>query len=224
MTVASLKTIPDNARRMATMSDRQYLNAADRLMLVAHQGLLAVGHSGFTCQTHVWFDGRVDVARLRAALARLNEIHPVITSRLVAPGGYHVPYWSFRRDAAVELNEVNLDGCEDRDVWQFGESLCERPFSHAETAPIVWHLLHLPNGHDVLVIQFSHALMDGKAPEHMLKALDGLWDDVGGASTAPSPARKEDPPSPDEIVAHLRREPRRKRIRTAIRRLGHEFR
>lgn len=189
-------------------------------MLVAHQGLLAVGHSGFTCQTHVWLEGRVDVARLRSALARLNQQYPVMTSRLVAPGGYRVPYWSYRNGAEVALHESTLDGSADRDVWRFAESLCDRPFSHADSDPIVWYLLHLPDGNDVLVILFSHALMDGKAPEHMLKALNALWsgDEDAQAATVTNAA------TTDEIVAHLRREPAKKRARCAIRRLGHEIR
>ncbi|HPF37401.1 MAG TPA: hypothetical protein P5081_20410 [Phycisphaerae bacterium] len=204
-----------NAPR-AVGSDRQYLNAADRLMLVAHQGLLGVGHSGFTCQTHVWFQGRVDVQRLRAALSRLNHRYPVITSRLVAPGGYRVPYWMYRNGADVILHETTLDGATERDVWAFGESLNDRPFSHADSDPIVWRLLHLPDGNDVLILLFSHALMDGKSPEHMLKLLDALWDHDGVAIAEPAPM--------DEIVGHLRREKVGRRARSAVRRLRHEWR
>lgn len=223
MTLESANSAADLSRRNARAADRQYLNAADRLMLVAHQGLLGVGHSGFTCQTHVWLEGRVDVAALKAALGRLNRRYPVMTSRLVAPGGYRVPYWSIRDGSAIELHETTLAGSADRDVWRFGESLCDRAFRHAETDPIVWHLLHLPDGNDVLVILFSHALMDGKAPEHMLKALNACLqsESVADDSTDEPVSVGE---TSDEIVAHLRRSPRGKRFRSAIRRLGHEVR
>lgn len=224
MTVGATNTPGDSSVRRAVVADRQYLNAADRLMLVAHQGLLAVGHSGFTCQTHAWFEGRVDVAKLRLALRQLNQQCPVMTSRLVAPGGYRVPYWSFRDNADIVVHETTLDGSADRDVWRFGESLCDRPFSHADTDPIVWHLLHLPDGNDVLVILFSHALMDGKAPEHMLKALNGVWNGTDAAPIATESNDESNTTGIDEIVAHLRREPAKKRARSAFRRLGHEVR
>lgn len=193
-------------------------------MLVAHQGLLGVGHSGFTCQTHVWFDGRVCVHELRAALSRLNRAHPVMTSRLVSPGGYRVPFWAFRAGAEVVVHETTLDGGSDYDVWRFAESLCDRPFEHASSDPIVWHLLHLPDGDDVLVIHFSHAVMDGKSPEHVLKALNGLWDGDDDVAAGDDDRATSNGTVMDEMAAHLRRESGMKRFRSAIRRMGHEVR
>ena len=184
-------------------------------MLAVHDGLTAVGHYGFVCQTHVWLQGRISVPALRGALAQLNQAYPVMTARLQTPR-FGKPYWLFRQDAVPTVIESTLASAEPTVVWSNAEALCHAPFRIRATDPIQWHLFHLPDGRDVLVMLFSHALMDGKAPEHVLKNLNGVYDSAAAVST------RNDSATDDELALHLRKYPKLKRVRLAFRRLFHE--
>ncbi|MFQ5428703.1 MAG: hypothetical protein ACE5E1_00210 [Phycisphaerae bacterium] len=194
--------------------DRQYLNAADRLMLVAHDSMRAIGHGGFQCQTHVWLRDRVDPDALRAALASLNRRFPVVTSRLVDPGGNRPSYWRYRPEARVELHELTAGANDTATVWQRPEALFAEPLDLDETDPIAFHLLHLPDGRDVLVIRFGHALMDGKAPEFVLQAINQYHNGAGADESSPAPAGNDVPV--DEMRAHLERHERSRRFKAAM--------
>ena len=202
------------------ITDRQYLNPADRLMLAAHDGLQRVGHSGFLCQTHVWLTGRIDVAALRTALHEMNHLYPVMTSRLVTAGPFRSPYWQYRPHAEVTLREHTPASSAREDVWRYAESLCAKPFDLHAADPISWHLLHLPDGRDVLILAFSHALMDGKAPEHVLKLLHEL---LGAAPDSNSRGRMIRP-ADDDIRTHLQQAPPARRLRAVLHRLKQELR
>lgn len=193
--------------------DRQTLNAADRLMLVAHNGLRGVGHAGFICQTHAWLTGRVDAPRLRAALARLHRRYPVITSRLEDAGGRSVPCWRFRRDAPPTLHESTRAESGEAAIWAYAARLFEQPLDLERMDPISFHLLHLPDDRDVLVLVFSHVLMDGKAPEFALKELDRFFHEESPDDDPPSDS--EPASDGDEMAAHLYRFDARRRRRAA---------
>jgi len=201
----------------APTADRQTLNALDRLMLAVHDGLVAVGHYGFVCQTHVWLAGRVDVPALQRALNQLNQRYPVMTARLRSPV-IGKPFWKFRADAAPTIIETDLAGSDPTTVWQYAETLCHQPLPLRDVDPLQWHLLHLPDGRDVLVMLFSHALMDGKAPEHVLKQLNSIANDAQPKNDSIDEAGK------DALTTHLRKTPKLKRVRLAFRRLFHEMR
>lgn len=186
----------------------QPLNAADRLMLVAHEGMRRLGHPGFQCQTHVWLDGRLDVEGFRKALAALERQYPVITSRL-ARDRRGIPFWS-AHDGPVKFIERDEDSAEQAAVWRTGERLFAMPFDLDTDPPIEFHLLHLPDGRDVLLLRFSHVLMDGKGPEFALSEINRLYSDESAATT-PTTAVAH-----DELADHLRRIGRRKRFSAAM--------
>jgi len=192
-------------RSSESRDDRLTLNAADRMMLVAHNGGRELGHAGAWCQTHVWMDGRVDAAALRAALARLAEQHPVVTSRLVEPGGRTAPYWRYDGGHPPTLHEIDVPGSSNEDVWREADLLLSTPLDHDRIDPITFHLLHLPDGRDMLIVRYSHVLMDGKAPESALRALDRCFrnEPVEAASDC------------DELQAHLMKFDGRARRRAA---------
>lgn len=220
-----------HARQAAVSGGRQVLNAADRFMQVAHDTLRAHGHCGFQCQTHVWFSGRVDAAALRAAIERLNRAFPVVTSRLVVPEDRRqAPYWAYRPGATAELREQALEAVDAAGVWRYAESLYQATYDLAARDPLTFHLLHLADGRDVLLLQFSHSLMDGKAPEFVLRELDRLCVEPGEA-----PQRGRAAPAAeagggngeaggDEMLTHLLKFPRLRRVRAALRVLGEQIR
>ena len=205
---------------------RQGLNAADRLMLSAHNCLREIGHSGFHCQTHLWLRERLDVGALKNALSRLSLEYPVITSRLVEPGGANDPYWQFRPGALCNLHEAALDRSDTDTVWRYAGELFAAPLDHDRIDPAAFHLLHLPDGRDVLLMRFSHVLMDGKAPELVLKKIQYCFQRQGATRPVEDPANerlsdpRENGDNGDEMAAHLNCFKRLRRYRAALRVVG----
>lgn len=217
-------------------TDRQPLNPPDRLMQVAHQAGRDLGAPGFICQCHAWLENAVDTQRLRAALHRLAEHHPVVTSRLARDDASGGVAWMFRPGERLALHETALDSSDESAVSQNAESLFLKPCDLAAVDPISFHLLHLPDGRDVFIVRWCHALMDGKAPELVLKEIDRLstqaaqgdllvkeshMSDESNASTATHPATPDDP---DDILAYLHRSSRWRRARCALRVMGSHIR
>lgn len=209
---------PVGAPPDVTVGDRQVLNAPDRLMAVAHQGLRAMGHAGFLCQTHVWTKGRIDMGRLADALGALSRRYPVVTSRLVNERSDGGPAWRFRPGAECALHEATLDRSDPDDVRRHAEALFARETDLDRVDPIDFHVLHLPDDRDVLIVRWCHALMDGKAPELVIHEIDRL------ASSDPDETLSEPASSHDEILAHLRRASRWRRMRCALRVVGGQIR
>lgn len=97
-------------------------------------------------------------------------------------------------------------------------------------SPIAFHLLHLPDQRDVLLLRYSHVLMDGKAPEFTLSEVNRFFD--SGAEkvpqtelrAVPAPATSERPgetPSRrpvllDELADQLKKKGFRKRLTSAL--------
>ncbi len=220
--------IHDTATPSSTADDGaigQRLNAADRLMLVAHAGLRKLGHPGFCCQTHVWTAGRIDVDALRDALTRLNARFPVITSRLDESSDGTGASWRFQPGASVELHQ--FDAVDETALRLYAESLSDSELDLARHDPVAFHLVHLPDDRDVFIIKFTHVLMDGKAPELVLREINRCHD--AGGCLDDEPKRKaqrpgQSQPDADEMAAHLARFDRGRRIRAALRVVGSHIR
>lgn len=198
---------------------RQGLNAADCLMLSAHNSLREIGHSGFHCQTHLWLRERLDVRALKNALSCLSRQYPVMTSRLVESGG-NGPYWQFRPGAMCNLHEASLDRNDTDAVWRYASDLFAAPLDHDRIDPAEFHLLHLPDGRDVLLMRFSHVLMDGKAPELVLKKVKCcLQKQAAGQPIENHENGRAGRPSQngDEMTTHLNGFKRSRRYRAALR-------
>ena len=138
-------------------------------MLAVDQALRHIGYPGFQTQAFVYLDGRTDERELRAALARLSEIHPVIVARLVEKRGG--PYWQFREGARLGLDVIALASASDEAVHQEAGRLQGIAHDPAHEDPLRFHLLRRPDGRDVLLLQYSHALMDNNATPMLLAEL-----------------------------------------------------
>jgi hypothetical protein len=179
------------------------LNVADRVMLAVDQALRRMGYPGFQTQALVYLDGRADARGLRDALARLAAIHPVAASRLVeAPEG---PVWQFRPGAVLDLHETDLDAPGADAVLRHAGRLLVQPHDLACDDPIRFHLLHRPGGQDVLLVQYSHALMDNNATPLLLRELARC------AAETPTPPEPSRPRPADPLWGHQRRHPRERR-------------
>jgi hypothetical protein len=187
---------------------QQHLNAADRAMRTVDRILRGMGCSGFETQMLVWLSGRSDAAALRTAITRLSAHYPVIASRLIEPAGER-PNWRFRPGAECLLQEADLPSAEPAAVLEHAGHLLSQPANPAEVDPIRFHLLHQPNGQDVVLVQYNHALMDNNASALLLQEIDRL-----SRPTSAGADHKEGD-GRDLIWEYLRRFPRERRRQAA---------
>lgn len=156
-------------------------------MLVAHQGLRLLGHAGFCCQSHVFLDGRLDADRMNDATGRLALHHPVMTSRI--DGGVE-PGWRSSPDRSPAVRVHPLIDDTESSVLRLAEALLAEPWNLDRVDPIAFHVLQRPCGRDVLIVQWNHALMDGKAPELLLAELNRVYETARAKPTS-SPTEGE---------------------------------
>lgn len=147
------------------------LNSQDRFLLLENEMLQERGAPGLQCQAHVWLDGRVDEAVLRRAVRRLAAAHPAATARLVRTPLIGDVYWQATPGAEIPVEVVATDDDSDAAVLRIAEKLLYQKIDLANDPPLWFVLVRRPTAGDVLVIPYSHVLMDGKAPEEMLLAL-----------------------------------------------------
>ncbi len=196
----------------------QRLSATDLTMLSVDGALRGMGAAGFEAVVLTWLSERVDVARLRAGLARLGTCHPVAASRLVegGPGG---PCWRFRPGAGCPLVETELSSPTPECVWEQAARLLSTPTDLTAASPLRFQLFHRPDGRDVFLMQYNHAVMDNTASDLVLREIDRL--------SADGPAEARPAAGPDPIRDYLRgfpREVRRKATTTTARLWGRSVR
>ncbi len=194
---------------------QQALNAADMRMLRLHDFLQSLGHAGLVCQTQVWCAGRVEEGKLRAALSALCRRYPVMQSRLVRTHRNSRASWVFSGEAELPLHVHELPGSNEQVVLECAEKLLAAPTDLGKAPPLAFHLLRRPEAGDVLVLQFSHALMDGRAPELLLAELE-----------LPTPASEAGPAddSGDPLEQYLARFSRWHRFRSILRTMRQSWR
>src|SRR5260370_1431105 len=156
-------------RKDARRPGSRRLNATDRVMLAVDEALRQIGYPGFQTQTFLWLAGRADVTQLRAALGPLSEAHPVTVGRLAQTRSG--PCWQFRPGARLTLTEADLAGSDESTVLEHAGRLLAESHDPAEGDPVRFHLLHRPDGRDVLLLQYSHSLMDNNATPPLLREL-----------------------------------------------------
>jgi hypothetical protein len=189
----------------------------DRSLLGVNRALRGMGCPDFSTQALVWLSGRANVARVRAAVARLGRRYPVLAARLVETGR-NEPHWLFRPGAECPLHEAELGSEKPEAVLDFAGRLLSEPGDPAKTDPIRFDVLHRPDGRDVFLMQYSHALMDNGDAVPLLRELDRL----SGPSADES--ERAHPPVPDLLAEYIQRSPRGRRLKSALRTLDVRFR
>ena len=176
-------------------------------MLAVDRVLRGMGSPGFDTQTLVWTSAPIDVTSLRTAIARLSARYPVIAARLVEDAG-RGPCWRFRPGAVCPLAEASCPA-EPAAVLDYAGRLLSTPRDPAEVDPLRIYLLHQPGGHDVLILQYNHALIDNNACLLVLREIERLsrlaTDDMEG----------ERDEVRDRVRTYLRRFPRDRRRQAA---------
>jgi hypothetical protein len=190
---------------------RQRLNVADRVLLAVNQSLREQGGSGFETQLLVWLSGRIDASGLRAAIARVAERAPVMTSRLVESNEWGGPCWQFRPEARCSLRETSLASADPDAVLQHAAQLLSGAGDLEHTEPIHFHVLRRPNGHAVFLMQYNHTLMDNRAALGLLREINRSFEARSGAVAGIRPTQR------DFVHGYLRRYERSRRTTAASR-------
>ena len=171
---------------------RQPLNPLDLALCCVDRTIRGMGYPGFETQMLVWLSGRADVARLRRAIANLEQLHPVITSRLHERVGEDLggACWEFQRGARAQLTQIELDAGDPARVLACAAELLSTPQDPAASDPLRFYLLHRPGGGDVFLMQYNHTLMDNSASSLVVREIDRLSrDDADGAEHRRPPRR-----------------------------------
>ncbi len=190
---------------------RQRLSVADRVLLAVNQSLREQGGAGFETQMLVWLSGRIEASGLRAAIARVGERNPVMTSHLLESVEQGGPCWQFHPEARCSVRETSLASAEPEAVLQHAAHLLSRGGDLERSEPIRFHVLRRPNGHDVFLMQYNHTLMDNRAALGLLQEINRCFH---GRSEAPNGLRAT---QRDFVRGYLRRYERSRRTAAALR-------
>ncbi|HYV36983.1 MAG TPA: hypothetical protein VE988_14850 [Gemmataceae bacterium] len=190
-----------------TIRDRP-LNVDDCMLLSVDRALRRLGFPGFETQTLIWLARRVSVPDLRKALASLVQEFPTMTSRLLEPPQAARPCWRLRPGRDCTFTQTELISSNTECVLSHASRLLSTLCDPTENDPIRFHLLSRPNGKDVFVVHFNHALMDHNQVLGVLRSIDRYF----GTDTAPPPPAT----STDLVRGYLRRFSRQRK-RAAIR-------
>jgi hypothetical protein len=180
------------------MNGRHELGAMDLCVLRHSQGGRDIGCGGLAIQTQLWLQGRLDPAVLRTALARLSQSHPVVTARLVEERRKGRAHWRFRPGAECVLHETTVKDPGETAALDRAADILQSAADPAEADPISFHLLHLPEGRDLLLVQHDHCLMDIHGTKALIREIDRL-------SQGLTPTPEADGDAEDGTRTHLRR-------------------
>lgn len=168
---------------VASNPDRRPLSVMDQIIWAVDAGVRATGGAGFETQTIVWLDRQVDIGGLKSALDAFAKRYPVVTSHLERARLSGKLSWRFRPDRECVLQERWLHSANESEVWQCAAELLSRPRDLYADAPIDFHVLHLPDERDVLLMQYNHTLMDNPAAILVLREIDRLSRDESDDAT-----------------------------------------
>jgi len=174
--------------KASTTCDRQRLNPLDIALRAVDETIRSLAYAGFETQMLIWLAGRVDAQRLQTAIERLARRHPAINSVLVEPSGKSAepPYWRFQPDIPPEVAEVALADDAPQSVLDWAAREISRVLPLDSHPPMRFALLRRPGGKDVVLIQYSHALMDNGAAPLVVKELDRLAAAESSADISPA--------------------------------------
>jgi hypothetical protein len=182
----------------------QPLNCLDQMVLVCHQVMRDCGGAGFTHQMQVWLQGRLDVTLVRTVLEQIHARYPVLTARLEE--SRQGTCWRFRSGATLPLHETSLPSAQEEEVLAHTAALLSRPLDLDQVDPVQIHVLHLPDGRDLFVMQYAHALMDMTGADLLLQEITAL----GAGQELAEPVRE-----PDPVQTYLKRFSFWQRLRAA---------
>lgn len=209
------------ADRRSIANGIQLLNPIDRAMRCADLAVRQLGYPGIETQMLVCLRGRAETEALRRAIERLGRRYPVITSRLIDSGLEEGgrPYWKLGSGQPCALREQSLPSDDPAAVLEHASLALSQGSDPAAGNPLEFHLLHRPGGKDVLLLQYSHVLMDNTLAVPLLRELTRL--------TVMDPGPVAQNGRRDPIFEHLRQfrpAHRREAIEQAVQLQAHALR
>jgi hypothetical protein len=160
------------------------LNAMDCGMLACDRVLRSIGQPDFETQTLVWLASRADRDRVETGIRRLARKYPVIAARL-DESSLAEPFWRVPAEPEVRLLEAALPAATSDAVHDYAARQLALRHDAGRTDPMRFHLLHLPDGRDVFLVQYTHVLMDNSAAIGLLRDIDTPRDANGGDDAGP---------------------------------------
>ncbi|MCG6156499.1 condensation domain-containing protein [Rubinisphaera margarita] len=142
-------------------------------MYSAQDNLQALGNPGFETIALVWLERRLDPTQLREQVAVLTTRHPVLKSRLVRDWKGTIS-WQDDPELQVTVREETLTEASEEAIQRAGETILSRPRDLFREPGLSFHLLHLPDGSDVLMMLLNHSLVDERSARLILQELNHL--------------------------------------------------
>jgi len=152
----------------------QQPNPYDLLFFAADVAQRRLGLPGTTAHIHLELDGHVDLDRLRGAFDALRRRYPVLCARCETSAWTGRPRW--RLDRRPRLADVHVHTLTNHECAQVTDGLLNRPIDGRRQDPVELHVLRGP-ANDVVVLRWTHALMDGRGGLILLEELHRLWKD-----------------------------------------------
>ena len=175
------------------------------MLFRSNRALRALGAPGFETQMLVWLSARIDGPRLRAALARVQQAEPVLASHLAA-GRFADRHWQASDRAVPLLIEADLPSAEPEQALTHAARILSTPRDLHATSPVEFHLLHSPDGRDLVLMHYNHTALDNNAAVLLMRRIDRVF--AGDAPTAVADKG-------DAILHYLRRFARARRRQAA---------
>lgn len=156
----------------------QYPNPVDLLYFAADEAARRIGLPGPHVHIHLELRGRLDLEGFRRALAALYRRYPAVGARRDLSMLTGRPRWRLG-DPAPDLRRVlrvhTVGPATETQLHRQIEQLFTTHLDSVNLPPVHFHIFRgLPRG-DVLVMRWSHALMDARGGFLILEALDRLF-------------------------------------------------
>jgi hypothetical protein len=150
----------------------------------------------------------MDPSVLQTAVERFSRAYPVAAGRLVGATGRRPPRWEWSEGVTCPLTIIDLAE-DEAAVTRYAERLFATPTDLNNSPPVHFYLLRKPHGPDVVVVQWSHILSDGKGGEFLLRELNRIHGDPEAAEPSL--------PSGDPLREQIRRHSLRRKLRGVLR-------
>lgn len=151
----------------------------DRLFFIAEEASRRLRLPGVTAYVHLHLAGGLNERRLERAITGLGRVYPVLNARPQMLLRDSLPRWRLPEPGDAPRLKLHLhDVAEGRAALHAHfETLLNAPHDIWREPALAFHLFRQTGAGDVLVMRWTHALMDGGGAVALLAALERLYRD-----------------------------------------------
>lgn len=157
------------------MARYQHPNPGDLLFFAADAAQRRVGLPGTTAHIHLHLRGQLDLALLQRAIAGLHRVYPVLAARCAISPRTGWPRWRLDATPPAPGQVVHVHAVSDNQLHPCIETLLNEPIDFVRRVPLELHIFRGPPAGDMLVMRWTHTLMDGGGGLTILQELDRLY-------------------------------------------------